>query len=975
MGCGRALIRRSRDPPKQRQGWVTTLAGHGKHRSRYTRALSSTEQVRWADKIDQLIALSEDEEREAFFARHPEVCCSEVARQLSRRATALAHMDIPAASRAGETLRQLGGLSHEELSEGYSQRTLAAISQLQGVDYNVQLKHLRAAIKHFESASREDEVAITCSNALMALAILGEHDLLKAWEQRARRYFESHSDRLRLGRLELNVGNLAGWQCKWQKAVDAYRKAHRLMLLAGAEQSDELAALANLSFCLLKLGDLSAAASLIEKTLSIGQENGWDLDVATAEAQLARLRYLQGDFRSALDLARTARTRYRRHGSLHSEAQVSVAEADILLAICAPEQSEAVAHRALRDFEQIGVPLEIGNALLRLGHCANCKMRHRLALRLFRRAKKLFKESHSTAKSLLAGYYIAATLNDLGRYSHSRREAERVLRTPESRSGTFLPVQCRLLLGKLALERGDVEDCIDNVDLALRNINYLDSAMMEAEAFLVLGAAREQAGLPEQAYHSYQRSERSLEGARRFLSTGELAISFLGDKLEVYEALFDLARKQGNLKEAIYFAEKAKSRTLSDLMREEVQDGSGGNRHRDLGPSPLNSRLRGYEKRIRELEFSDERDVLGQIARLRELASDLTGAASGDVPRKAERLLGRSSPTDQKRQDNVRECLGSGETLLEYFFSRGTVFAIVVSRENLQIVPVSSVSRAEKVHRLLMATLSRREAESHLDSSTHYLQQLYELLLAPVRPLLEGPNVVVVPHDFLHQLPFHSLLDGSSYLVDQFSFSYAPSAESLRLARLRPPSKNEGIAVFGRSDATAPNIADEVRSLNELLPNCRVFLDGDATLERLQQSCREARWIHVAAHGLFREADPAASSMKLDGFLLSPNRLRNLELQADLVVLSGCSTGRGVIRGADEILGLSRSLLEAGVRSTVVSLWDVDDAVTAALMPAFYRALQQGESYSDALRKAMLDIRQVAPHVSLWAPFALMGAG
>jgi len=97
-----------------------------------------------------------------------------------------------------------------------------------------------------------------------------------------------------------------------------------------------------------------------------------------------------------------------------------------------------------------------------------------------------------------------------------------------------------------------------------------------------------------------------------------------------------------------------------------------------------------------------------------------------------------------------------------------------------------------------------------------------------------------------------------------------------------------------------------------------------------------------------------------------------LNLNADLVVLSAGDTGRGKITG-DGVVGLSRSLLTAGVSSLVVSLWQVPDDATALLMSQFYNNLQQGLDKATALRNAMLTTRTNHPQPSNWAAFTLIG--
>ncbi len=97
-----------------------------------------------------------------------------------------------------------------------------------------------------------------------------------------------------------------------------------------------------------------------------------------------------------------------------------------------------------------------------------------------------------------------------------------------------------------------------------------------------------------------------------------------------------------------------------------------------------------------------------------------------------------------------------------------------------------------------------------------------------------------------------------------------------------------------------------------------------------------------------------------------------MKLKAELVVLSACNTGRGTITG-DGVIGLSRSLISAGVPSVVVSLWSVPDAPTATLMTDFYTALQHTPDKAQALRQAMLHTIKDHPEPRDWAAFTLIG--
>jgi CHAT domain-containing protein len=166
--------------------------------------------------------------------------------------------------------------------------------------------------------------------------------------------------------------------------------------------------------------------------------------------------------------------------------------------------------------------------------------------------------------------------------------------------------------------------------------------------------------------------------------------------------------------------------------------------------------------------------------------------------------------------------------------------------------------------------------------------------------------------------------------------------------------------------------------------NASALLGDAATEARVKQQIASADLIHLATHGLLEYGDPRQTGSRdtpgaialapgngEDGLLTSTEILQ-MELQADLVVLSACDTGRGRITG-DGVIGLSRSFIAAGVPSVIVSLWAVPDAPTAELMTEFYNQMAQGQTKAQALRQAMLITMQTHPDPKNWAAFTLIG--
>jgi CHAT domain-containing protein len=122
--------------------------------------------------------------------------------------------------------------------------------------------------------------------------------------------------------------------------------------------------------------------------------------------------------------------------------------------------------------------------------------------------------------------------------------------------------------------------------------------------------------------------------------------------------------------------------------------------------------------------------------------------------------------------------------------------------------------------------------------------------------------------------------------------------------------------------------------------------------------------------------NPLFSGLALaDGWLTTLD-IFSLRLQASLVTLSACETGRSLVGGGDELLGLMRATLAAGAASLLASLWAVEDSSTATLMQGFYSRLAQGERKGEALRQAQRDFIEAGTsyaHPYFWAPFFLVG--
>jgi CHAT domain-containing protein len=268
------------------------------------------------------------------------------------------------------------------------------------------------------------------------------------------------------------------------------------------------------------------------------------------------------------------------------------------------------------------------------------------------------------------------------------------------------------------------------------------------------------------------------------------------------------------------------------------------------------------------------------------------------------------------------------------------------------------------------------EASAALERNARgLLQRLYQRLLAPCAgDLARYRRLIVVPHGPLHYLPFHALHDGRGYLVEAHSLSYLPAGSFLRYGREARPA-GEGLLALGHSAlGRLPHAVEEAQAIAGLWGG-QVCLEEAATVAAWRAAAPGQRILHLAAHGEFRPDNPLFSGLELADGWLTTLEVFNLRLSASLVCLSGCQTGRSVVGGGDELLGLMRACLYAGAASLVLSLWAVEDRSTAELMLAFYRSLARGQTKGEALREAQRQALGSSPraHPYYWAPFFLVG--
>ena len=496
----------------------------------------------------------------------------------------------------------------------------------------------------------------------------------------------------------------------------------------------------------------------------------------------------------------------------------------------------------------------------------------------------------------------------------------------------------------------------------------------------------------DQGYSHYVQAISFVEQMRGQIRVDEFRTAFFRDKLRVYEKVISLCLRDGSPQretEAFYYLESSKARTLVDMMVNDL----------DVVPSDatpetqalyerwqqLREELHWFYSRANQTEHSPQSRLLVKdetlqaeiLAREHELLEVTRQAQIHDAKFAWLENAGGLQVRD------LRALLAPDETVIEYYFDDHTLKIFVINAGQMRVV--SSPYGRRALRELVVALKFQLEkfqygkdyVNTHqaqlLQGVNNCLHKLWQAIFAPVQQLVTGHQLIIVPYDLLHNVPFQALFDGKEYLLDQHELVVTPSARMLALCPARAARPWQKVLIFGAPDELAPHINAEVEAIQQLFPHSQCFVGAAANRTALTENIADSDIVHIASHAVFRQDNPMFSAFQLAGTWLNFFDICSLQMNASLVTLSGCSTGANRVYAGDELLGLARGFLAAGAASLVVSLWSVNDPATALLMKTFYEYLQQGATPRTALRHAALQTRQQFAHPYYWAPFVLIG--
>ena len=934
------------------------------------------------------LGLTDEKGRKESLSQLPQLLQPNIVEELAEAVRAAVRVDVPKALALAEAALAIADelQDNEALARGL--RAKANAMWVLG-DCRSAVDLFERAASLFEQAGNRDEVGRTLSSSIQSLALLGEYDHAFDVAARAREIFTALGETWRLARLEINLANVYHRQSRFDDALAAYERAYR-ELLPHKDMEAIGVALHNMAVCLIALDNYPEALKAYERVREFCQQHAMPLLVAQADYNVAYLYYLRGDYTKALELLSSARETCRKNEDTYHLSLCDLDQSEIYLELRLTAEASEMARTSFEHFQQLGMGYESVRSITNLAIATNLQGDSERALQLFSQAKELVRGESNQVWAYLIDLYQALVLadqNDFPQACDFCTTAADFFRSAHIPSKYVL---CLLLLTRIYLRTGELEEAARRCEEALHVLETLDAPTLYYQARYLQGQVYEALGQPEQAYDSYKASRDALEALRSSLQKEELKIGFMRNKVEVYARMIQLClNREGDecsAEEAFLHVEAAKSRTLRDLIMGGPQPGGDEleESQTDRQARELRKELNWYYHRIEREQLSpdglsaEQAQILISQAKKRErelLRVLLEAPVSASVGAAL-----RHSSTATLPQ--IRAALGSQTALIEYFSLEGKIYAAVVTDQTVKFVQVALADDVARYSRLLRFQLSKshlyspyreRFAETLFKSVHSHLRELYENLIAPLQGFLHTQDLVIVPYGPLHALPFHALFDGRHYLIDKFKICYAPSASIFAHAPFGPEISSGPSLVIGVDDPKTPFIRDEVEAVAAVVPDPQILFGQEATEQALREKGYRSRLIHIASHCLFRQDSPMFSAIRLADSYVNLYDFYRMNLPVELLTLSGCVTGLNVVEEGDELVGLTRGLLYAGARSLLLSLWEVDDRSTSEFMKEFYLQLRTQPRKIDAFQAATRKIRERYPHPYHWAPFKLIG--
>ena len=870
-------------------------------------------------------------------------------------------------------------------------------------DYSHAMYYLSNALNILENQKSRDHIQIIeiyykIGNTYLRMR---DYDLSMNAYKQALAYSDKYDSRSESRvRIIFNMGALYLSAGYYSKALTYTEKfVQHLGALENPNPSHQILAFKNMGLCLMKIGRVKIASSYIERAIKVteeayGRKSLQMVNILHSKAQLLMIKQSYEEsiscFREALEILYNLEyiNNYQSYLLLDGLSDAyNKMEMDSL--------SFQYGKESLRKIKEVGDTILIARTLMNQAASYSNLGNDGSALQYALRGLDMIISQLGTGSPELFTFYISlgTIYRSMGEYDKALNSFENAMECAGDQVSTVDHIGCYWSMAIVSKQQGYMDESIRYYLKAVDLLNQMSRKINLVEEQDQLSLNDIHAEIYPQVtelYYNTSSLDSSSEHLQSFVFAEKAKASTLSQGIRDMQSII-----QANIPHEVANQE--------NTLRASILYFTASERETRLSPNPDSIRLLRYQDSI----FVNQRayDSLLQVL-------------ERDYPD----YYNLKYNTDVISVAEVQQGLEDDQALLEYLLGDSSLFVFVIRPDTYVVkkIPRDSLldeqvlAFTEALHGCPDGLASDCDRAAQRETQRELGHWLYQQLIAPVAELL--PNrLVIVPDGELGYLPFEALLTEATtanqpdlwpfWLRDK-TISYAFSATLWRemkqrehraaprktLLAIAPPFEGATRPFASRSDhrrgyfGPLEGTQGEVAAIQALLGG-DLLVDTAATLANFRRLAQDYRILHLATHGKVME-DPRYSLLAFygpqDSVFLSDTIQRgisglyladlyNLQLNADLVVLSACETGIGRLYRGEGIASLARGFTYAGAKSLVPSLWAVSDASTARLMKKFYQYLAEGMPKDSALRKAKLDLLGDMGDPYQWSAFVLMG--
>jgi CHAT domain-containing protein/tetratricopeptide (TPR) repeat protein len=573
-----------------------------------------------------------------------------------------------------------------------------------------------------------------------------------------------------------------------------------------------------------------------------------------------------------------------------------------------------------------------------------------------------------------------------------------------------LAAELGILEGDINLSRSDFDGAKNSYQSALKISQHLNDFNLQVLANYSLAKLFHQKGFIDAAESFYNSGIKAVENiSRPLFEESEVQISYFNSKRDLYDSYAKLLLEEKRFEEAFVVIDKSRSRnTMQNLL--------------NLKLSAIKENQNSVDQ-LYELDWMVNSGIYN-TQETDSLKSSLI-MLKNSLYKKFPELKRFIENVQNDQIIELQNSLLDTDNFIALYLTNDKLYQFLITKYKFEAFE-NEVSKID-VERMISKVSPYYDQASgnkyffNKDLFAFNAAAAYDLYAKTLKPVLEkvphGEKIIFSPSAEFLPIPFEFIVtdfksDESNYdyaskkfLIEQYAISYSQSASIFCEEVQNTLTNNDRVLIVGdpaidsqtdefaerrglleetvstpRSFTLLPlkYSGEEVSMIGNIIKADKIFVSRDATETNFKQNAEMSKIIHLSTHSLLFKKQPLIFFSNFydsenDGFL-EASEIVQLKLNSDLVVLSSCSSGLGEIDESEGIIGMTKAFFDAGAKSIIVSLWEVNDKYTSKLMKLFYQKLSEGYDKSEALRLAKVEfIKKHSPNPYYWAAFVLSG--